>query len=121
MMKRRVGKSVNRSLVKNCMNAVVSALMQCAPVAWKFGLQEELTCTMAGMSSSTIFSYNGYQWRSVSGGEVQFPPEGSGFRLQPMNPSSLTQRSSSAALLTGTTPGDCGNWQTPTKFSGYNV
>ena len=57
----------------------------------------------------TIFSYNGYQWRSVSGGEVQFPPEGSGFRLQPMNPSSLTQRSSSAALLTGTIPGDCGS------------
>ncbi len=75
---------------------------------------------MAGTSSSTIFSYSGYQCRSVSGGEVQWPPEGSGFKLQPMNPSSLTQRSSSAALLTGATPGDCGNWQTPTKFSGYS-
>src|SRR3954466_6570589 len=74
---------------------------------------------MAGTSSSTIFSYSGYQWRSVKGGEVQWPPDGSGFRLHPMNPRSRTQRSNSAALLAGGTPGDCGNWQTPTKLSGY--
>ena len=37
-----------------------------------------------------------------------------------MKPRSFTQRSSSAALLAGGTPGDCGNWHTPTKFSGYN-
>ena len=36
-----------------------------------------------------------------------------------MNPSSFTQRSSSAALFAGATPGDCGSWQTPTKLSGY--
>ncbi len=36
-----------------------------------------------------------------------------------MNPRSRTQRSNSAALLTGAAPGDCGNWQTPTKLSGY--
>jgi len=75
----------------------------------EFGLHDELTCTMAGTSSSTIFSYIGYQCRSVSGGEVQWPPDGSGFKLHPMNPSSVTQRSSSAALFTGATPGDWGN------------
>ena len=31
----------------------------------------------------------------MSGGAVQWPPDGSGFRLQPMNPSSFTARSSS--------------------------
>jgi hypothetical protein len=61
---------------------------------------------MAGTSSSTIFSYKGYQCRSVSGGDVQWPPEGSGFKLQPMNPISVTHLSSSAALFTGAAPGD---------------
>ncbi len=82
-------------------------------------MQEELTCTMAGTSSSTSFSYSGYQCRSVSGGAVQWPPEGSGFRFAPMKPSSLTQRSSSRALWAGGTPGDCGSMHTPTKFFGY--
>jgi hypothetical protein len=38
------------------MTAVVSALMQCAPVAWNAGLQLAETCTMAGTSSSLIAS-----------------------------------------------------------------
>ena len=56
-------------------------------MAWKTGLQLLETCTMAGTSSSTIFSNRGYQYRSVSGGEVHFPPLGSGLRLQPTKPS----------------------------------
>src|SRR5258707_6173840 len=75
---------------------------------------------MAGTSSSHIFSYSGYQCLSVSGGEVQWPPDGSGFRLQPTKPNSLTQRSSSAMQFEGGTPGDCGSWHTPMKFSGYS-
>jgi hypothetical protein len=39
-------------------------------------LQEELTCTIAGTSSSTSFSYSGYHHLSVSGGSFQCPPEG---------------------------------------------
>ena len=30
----------------------------------------------------------------------------------------LQQEGASAALFAGSTPGDCGSWQTPTKFSG---
>src|SRR5690348_4021136 len=77
-----------------------------------------LTCTMAGACNSQSFSYSGYQKRSVSGGAVQFPPDGSGFRLQPTKPSSLTQRSSSAMQDFGDTPGLCGSWHTPMKLSG---
>src|SRR5439155_20615872 len=76
---------------------------------------------MAGTSSSTIFSYRGYQLRSVRGGAVQWPPDGSGFRLQPIKPNSFTERSSSPMQLLGADPGDCGNWQTATKFPGYSV
>src|SRR6202521_4832595 len=76
---------------------------------------------MAGTSSSQSFSYSGYHQRSVSGGSIQCPPEGSGLRLQPTKPSDLTQRSSSATHFAGGTPGDCGNWQTPTKLTGYSV
>src|SRR5213596_2387959 len=111
MIIRSVGKSLNRSAAINCMKPVVS----------KFGLHDELTCTIAGTSSSTSFSYNGYQYRSVSGGAVQWPPDGSGFRSQPMKPSSLTDRSSSAMQVPGGTPGDCGSWHTPTKLPGYKV
>jgi len=73
---------------------------------------------MAGTSSSTIFSKIGYQYRSVSGGEVHFPPLGSGLRLQPTNPSSSTQRSSSATDDFSPAPGDCGSWQTPMNVAG---
>ena len=38
-----------------------------------------------------------------------------------MKPSSLMQRSSSGTQLAEAMPGVCGNWQTPTKFSGYSV
>ena len=87
-------------------------------MAWKLGLQEPETWIIAGTSSSTIFSKKGYQARSVSGGPVQWPPDGSGLRLHPMKPSSATQRSSSAIECAIETSGDCGNWQTPTKVSG---
>ena len=60
----------------------------------------------------------GYQYRSVSGGEVHLPPLGSGLRLQPTNPSSVTQRSSSATDASSGAPGDCGSWQTPMNVSG---
>src|SRR5258708_19573221 len=73
---------------------------------------------MAGTSSSTIFSKIGYQYRSVSGGAVHFPPLGSGLRLQPTNPSSSTQRSSSATDDFSPAPGDCGSWQTPMNVAG---
>ena len=73
---------------------------------------------MAGTSSSVIFSKMGYQYRSVSGGEVHHPPLGSGLRLQPTNPSSVTQRSSSATDASSGAPGDCGSWQTPMNVSG---
>src|SRR5215471_8226238 len=75
---------------------------------------------MAGTFNRTISSYNGYQYRSVRGGSVQYPPDGSGFRLQATNPSSSTARRSSGIQLDGGTPGDCGSWQTPTKFQGNN-
>src|SRR5687768_3536220 len=75
---------------------------------------------MAGTSSSQSFSYTRYHHLSVSGGSEHFPPEGSGVRLQPTKPNSSTQRSSSRMTPRGSTPGDCGSWQTPTKFSGYN-
>ena len=55
---------------------------------------------------------------SVSGLAVQYPPEGSGLRFKPMNPSSSTQRCSSASVASIGTPGECGSWQTPTKCSG---
>ena len=45
----------------------------------------------------------------VSGGAFHMPPDGSGFRLQPTNPSSLTQRFSSAMHVSGVTPGVCGS------------
>ena len=62
----------------------------------------------------------GYQYVSVSGGAVHFPPLGSGLRLQPTNPSSTTQRSSSATDAFRSAPGDCGSWQTPMNVSGNN-
>ena len=62
------------------------------------GLHEVDTWIMAGTSSSTIFSYSGNQYSSVSGGDVHHAPDGSGFRLQPTKPSSVTQRSSSSTL-----------------------
>src|SRR5512134_1731549 len=76
---------------------------------------------MAGTSSATSFSYSGYQERSPSGGAFHQPPEGSGLRLQPMKPSSFTQRSSSGMQFAGGTPGDCGSWQTGAKFDGYRL
>ncbi|MNY32215.1 hypothetical protein D3C86_1664170 [compost metagenome] len=87
-------------------------------MVWKQALQDPETWIIAGTSSSIIFSKNGYQARSVSGGAVQCPPEGSGLRLQPTKPSSLTQRSSSWIECAMGTPGDCGNWQTPKKCCG---
>src|SRR5215831_8394972 len=60
----------------------------------------------------------GYQYWSVSGGAVHLPPLGSGLRLQPTNPSSRTQRSSSAMDAFRSAPGDCGSWQTPMNVSG---
>src|SRR6185436_12148886 len=74
----------------------------------------------AGTSSSQSFSYTGYHHLSVSGGSENLPPDGSGLRLAPTKPNSFTQRSSSGITPRGSTPGDCGSWQTPTKFSGYN-
>src|SRR5215210_73891 len=70
------------------------------------------------MSCSTIFSKIGYQWRSDSGGDVQCPPEGSGFRLMPTKPYSLTHFSSSGMHVLGSTPGDWGSIAAPTKLSG---
>ena len=52
-------------------------------------LHAALTWIMAGTSSSHIASYSGHHERSHSGGPVQNPPDGSGFRLQPTNPISL--------------------------------
>ena len=54
----------------------------------------------------------------MSGGEVHLPPLGSGLRLQPTNPSPVTQRSSSATDASSGAPGDCGSWQTPMNVSG---
>ncbi len=90
-------------------------------MAWKNGVAEPETCTIAGTSSSTIASYTGYQLRSVRGGELQCPPLGSGLRLQPMNPSSSTQRRSSATDPSTGAPGDCGSCATPMNRSGNRV
>src|SRR5438128_8398068 len=50
----------------------------------------------------------------------RLPPDGSGFRLQPMKPNSLTHLSSSPIEWAIGTPCGCGGWQTPTKFCGYS-
>src|SRR5688572_11542999 len=60
----------------------------------------------------------GYQCRSESGGDVQCPPDGSGFRLTATNPYSLTHRFSSGRQVFGSTPGDCGNIPQPAKDPG---
>src|SRR3954471_20421207 len=73
---------------------------------------------MAGTSCSTNFSYSGYHQRSVSGGELQCPPDGSGFTLNPTKPSSFTHPSSSPTQFEGGTPGDCGSCPTGMKLSG---
>src|SRR5262249_48620000 len=114
MMKRSFGESLKRSDISSCMNATVSPPRQEEAVVWDAGLQAWLMCTMAGTSSSQSFSYTGYHHLSVSGGSENLPPEGSGLRLQPTKPNSCTQRSSSGMTPRGSTPGDCGNWQTPT-------
>src|SRR4029450_2649838 len=67
------------------------------------------------------FSYSGYHHLSVKGGELKYPPDGSGLRLQPTKPSSLTQSSGSLAGFFGATLSDCGSWQTPMKFFGNSV
>ena len=54
---------------------------------------------------------------AVSGGAVQWPPDGSGFRFAPMKPI-FAQRSSSFTLPATGAPGDCGSMHTPTKFFG---
>src|SRR5207244_13130030 len=53
-----------------------------------------------------------------SGGDVQCPPDGSGFRLMPTKPYSFTHFSSSGMQLRGSTPGDCGSIAAPMKLSG---
>ena len=82
------------------------------------GLHEVDTWIIAGTSSSVIFSYSGNQYSSVIGGELQKPPAGSGFRLQPRKPSWVTHRSSSATHAFSSPPGTCGSWQTGAKFLG---
>src|SRR6185437_16420104 len=76
------------------------------------------TWTMAGMSYSTIFSYMGYQERSDRGGAVQWPPDGSGFRLMPTAPYCSTHFSSSGMQVAGSTPGDCGSMAAIANESG---
>src|SRR5690606_19905007 len=63
----------------------------------------------------------GYQERSDNGGEFQCPPDGSGFRLIPTAPYSLTHFSSSGTQVAGSTPGDCGSMAAMTKLSGNSV
>jgi len=82
------------------------------------GLQDVETWIIAGTSSSHIVSYSGNQYSSVSGGELQKPPAGSGFRLHPRKPSSLTHRMSSATHGVSDPPGTCGSWQTGAKLAG---
>src|SRR5450830_181269 len=60
----------------------------------------------------------GYQWRSDSGGLVQWPPEGSGFRLMPTLPYCSTHLTSSGMQVAGSTPGDCGSMAAGMKWSG---
>src|SRR5690625_7086862 len=56
----------------------------------------------------------------MSGGEVQCPPDGSGFRLTATISCSATQRSNSAITVARSTPGDCGSMAEGTKRSGYS-
>jgi hypothetical protein len=81
-------------------------------------LHELETWIIAGTSSSVIASKSENHDASVSGGERQWPPEGSGLRLQPTKPSSSTQRRSSATHASRLPSGVCGSWQTPAKCSG---
>src|SRR5271170_4162196 len=70
------------------------------------------------MFHSAIFSKIGYQQRSVRGGLVQWPPDGSGLRLMATKPYSLTHLSSSGMQVFGSTPGLCGSIAAPMKLSG---
>ena len=81
-------------------------------------MHELETWIIAGTSSSTIASYSGNQYGSVSGGEVQKPPDGSGLRLHPTKPSVSTQRRSSATTSSRAPSGVCGSWHTAAKLSG---
>ena len=60
----------------------------------------------------------GYQWRSDSGGLVQWPPDGSGFRLMPTLPYCSTHFTSSGMQVAGSTPGLCGSIAAGMKWSG---
>jgi hypothetical protein len=60
----------------------------------------------------------GYQALSVSGGEVQCPPDGSGLRLIATLPYCVTHFSSSGMQVFGSTPGDCGSIAAGMKLSG---
>ena len=86
------------------------------PVKWKAGFFVWETWTIAGMSSSAIFSYTGYHHSSNNGGSVQKPPVGSGLRLMPMNPNSLTMRSISSRVFFGFTPGNWGSMPTGAHY-----
>ena len=78
------------------------------------GAQHEAECTSAGTSSSQSFSYSGYQYGSPRPGGVGKPPSaGSGLIRQPTNPSSFTQRSSSAIAVSSGSSGPCGSPATP--------
>jgi hypothetical protein len=57
----------------------------------------------------------------MSGGSVHMPPDGSGLRFTPTKPSSSMTRLSSGMQFFGETPGNCGSWPTPTKFSGSSA
>src|SRR5918911_71534 len=60
----------------------------------------------------------GYQWRSVSDGSFQWPPEGSGFRLIATFPYCSTHFTSSGMQVLGSTPGLCGSIAAGMKWSG---
>jgi hypothetical protein len=60
-------------------------------------------------------SYIGYQWRSDSGGEVQCPPDGSGFKVDRHVPVLLDAFHELGNAGRGSTPGLCGNMAAGTK------
>ena len=82
------------------------------------GLRDADTWIIAGTSSATIASYSGYQYGSVSGRDVQNPPDGSGLSRQPTKPSSPTHRRSSSTESAIPPLGVCGSWHAAAKCVG---
>src|SRR5262249_16896879 len=102
----KVGKSLKTLEFSSETTLMLSSLMKCSEyVSLSDRQPAEWMCP--GISSSTSFSYSGYQNLSPRGGVSGPPPHspGSGLSRQPRNPSSFTHFSRYGRTALGLTPG----------------